>query len=464
MRDICFGIGAFLFFFCSLAVGSGVATPGAWAQVGQGPVKPLDDDRVHRGVVTCQGSQCHSRGAPTGPRVRQNEIVTWGDRTRVAGAHARAYRVLSTPVSASIARNLGLGDPQKAPECLSCHAHNVAEDQRGDRFDLTEGVTCEACHGGAGDWLATHYISGTTHADNLANGLYPTSDVAARASLCLDCHFGSDREDQFVTHRIMGAGHPRISFELDLFTALQQHHDEDADYRARKAVLGGIKTWAVGQAMALERSATLFADDKYGQDGLFPEFYFFDCHACHQPISNDPKSVAGWRPNPGRPLGPGVPVFDDANAIMLKAAIAEVLPADAERFEAATAALHRATLRGRPQAVEASARLAAFGGELSRSFQAAAFAAPEGKSILARILASALGQQYTNYASGEQAVIAVDTFLNAMIAEQMITGADYDGLRPALDAAYAAVQSPTDYDQQALRGALRQIAARVAAF
>ena len=31
-----------------------------------------------------------------------------------------------------------------------------------------------------------------------------------------------------VTHSMMAAGHPRISFELDLFSALQQHHDEDA--------------------------------------------------------------------------------------------------------------------------------------------------------------------------------------------------------------------------------------------
>jgi hypothetical protein len=33
----------------------------------------------------------------------------------------------------------------------------------------------------------------------------------------------------------MAAGHPRISFELDLFTTLQQHHQEDNDYATARA-------------------------------------------------------------------------------------------------------------------------------------------------------------------------------------------------------------------------------------
>ena len=40
--------------------------------------------------------------------------------------------------------------------------------------------------------------------------------------------------DKLSRHRIMAAGHPRISFELDLFSSLQAHHQEDADYGWRK--------------------------------------------------------------------------------------------------------------------------------------------------------------------------------------------------------------------------------------
>ena len=37
----------------------------------------------------------------------------------------------------------------------------------------------------------------------------PTDDMIERTRLCLSCHYGTT--EQFVTHEIMGAGHPRIS-------------------------------------------------------------------------------------------------------------------------------------------------------------------------------------------------------------------------------------------------------------
>ena len=92
-------------------------------------------------------------------------------------------------------------------------------------------------------------------------------DPVVRANVCLDCHWGSDKPNQFVTHEMMSAGHPRLTFELDLFNAFQGHHDVDADYAARKSVYGGANVWAVGQAMALERSLTLFARADRGQAG-----------------------------------------------------------------------------------------------------------------------------------------------------------------------------------------------------
>ena len=57
--------------------------------------------------------------------------------------------------------------------------------------------------------------------------MVPLENPRARAAQCLDCHFGSAGPGQFVNHRIMAAGHPRIAFEVDLFSTLTQHHDED---------------------------------------------------------------------------------------------------------------------------------------------------------------------------------------------------------------------------------------------
>jgi hypothetical protein len=53
--------------------------------------------------------------------------------------------------------------------------------------------------------------------------------------------------DRFVTHRLMGAGHPRMSFELDTFTAVEPaHFKPDSDWEKRKRMWDGVKVWAIG--------------------------------------------------------------------------------------------------------------------------------------------------------------------------------------------------------------------------
>ena len=142
-------------------------------------------------------------------------------------------------------------------ECVRCHVTGLSLPdgyrRSNERPELAQ-VSCESCHGPASGWLSSHYAVGGTHANNVSRGLTPLENPRVRAGVCLDCHFGSADEGQFVTHRIMAAGHPRISFELDLFTTLQQHHNEDSDYAARKGHTDNLRMWAIGQAMALDRS------------------------------------------------------------------------------------------------------------------------------------------------------------------------------------------------------------------
>ena len=54
-------------------------------------------------------------------------------------------------------------------------------------------------------------------------------------------------------------------------------------------------------------------------EGAFPEFYFFDCQSCHRRISDEPNAALTAEANPGRPLPPGTPPFNDENMIMLSA-------------------------------------------------------------------------------------------------------------------------------------------------
>jgi len=415
---------------------------------------------AHEGVASCAGSTCHSRPVATGQAVRQNELITWQDPSSPAGLHSRAWRVLTEARGQAIANKLGLGPAQNAQACLGCHVGVVG--QRGGRFQLSDGVGCEACHGPAGGWIASHYVVGATHAANVAKGMKPLDDPKTRASVCLDCHFGSNRPGQFVTHQMMAAGHPRVNFELDLFSTLQQHYDQDADYRSRKAYAGGVKTWAVGQAMALDRALTLMGEPSKTAS-VFPELYFFDCHACHRQISDDPKARPKAEPNPGRGGQVGLVPFNDENMIMLAAAARATAPGLAGRFDADSKAFHAALGKDRGEAVRAAAKLAETSRALSSAFAARGFGKADTLSILDGVLSGEGLKRYTDYTGAAQAVMAADTLLNALVASGQADRGAVARIRPSLDRAYREVRDPNNFSPDAFRQSMQQVAQGVRA-
>lgn len=416
-------------------------------------------DAVHLGVASCAGSTCHGRQEGDGKIVRQDELMRWQEPSTPGGAHSRALAVIDTARGRAIAARLGLGSPTAAPMCLGCHADPAAA--RGPKFQLSDGVGCEACHGGAANWIQAHAAVGTSHARNVALGMVPLDQPKARAGICLDCHFGSAADGQFVTHRIMAAGHPRISFELDLFSTLQQHHDEDADYRARKGGSDGVRTWATGQAMALERALALFATPGRGQEGAFPEFYFFDCHTCHRRISDDPEAKPTALANPGRPIPPGMPAFQDENMVMLSAAARVVAPELGRRFDAEARAFHAALASDRAGAVAAGQRLRQTATALADAFARRSFGRAETFAIIDTIAGEAIAARFTDYEGSVQAVMAVDTLLNALVNGGQVAPAAAQSIRAEINRAYAAVREPNSYSpldfRRALGGAARTI-------
>jgi hypothetical protein len=415
------------------------------------------------GVASCAGTTCHGRSEGNGAVVRQDELMIWQDAASPAGAHSRSYAVLASPRSRDIARRLGLpnGDATRAEMCLGCHATPAPAGRRGPRFQVTDGVGCEGCHGAAGSWLASHYAVGGTHANNVQHGLAPLENPRARAAICLDCHFGSADQGQFVNHRIMAAGHPRIAFELDLFTTLQAHHTEDADYQARKGRPNAVQTWATGQAMALERSLSLFATSERGTEGIFPEFYFLDCHSCHRRISDNPSAEPTALANPGRPIPIGMPPYNDENMIMLSAAARVVSPELAARFERDSRAFHRAVASDRIGAVRAAAALRETVRALSSAFNAAQMGAPQTFAIIEAITSNAVSERFTDYAGSVQAVMATDTLLSALVSGGTVPAERANTIRGDVNLAYQAVRDPNSYDPRQFRAALGRAAAAI---
>jgi hypothetical protein len=426
------------------AVAPGVAAgdapkPKAKAGVITMPYRSAD---TSMGVVNCANSLCHGSVTPIPEsNVLQTEYVTW---SRV-DKHARAYHVLGNEQSLRIARNLGLGNPKEAKLCLDCHTHNVAKDLRGERFRLDDGVSCEACHGPSGRWLQAHVQDGASHDGNLSAGLYPTSEPAARARLCLSCHFGN--ADRFVTHRLMGAGHPRMAFELDTFTTVEPaHFKADADWEKRKRLWDGVQVWAIGQALAVSETMGVLQDPKRGRDGLFPELVLFDCHACHHPMSE-----RRWTPRtPG--LGPGAVRLNDANMLMVRQ-IARVVDAPlGARIAATMLKLQQAVASGN-DALDLARALQADMAALIPRLETHAFTAADLRAILAGLVDDGLNGQYHDYAGAEQATMAIGSVASFMYERGMLKSAR--SINGGLATLQASVADDERYNPAQFQAALR---------
>ncbi len=409
---------------------------------------PTIDADIHLGVASCAGSTCHgSVEAWTKSTVLQNEYVTW----QREDAHAKAYNVLFNEDSKRIARNLGLAEAHTAEVCLTCHSDYVAPERRGATFQISDGVGCEACHGGSVRWLGVH-LSRKGHKVNVESGMYPTDEPVARAELCLSCHLGD--ESRFVTHRIMGAGHPRLRFELDTFTALQPAHFEiDDDYIERKKVFNGVQTWAIGQAIAVKRTIALLVNPKHAYDGIFPELVFFDCHACHHPMSNK-----RWQPRIGTQLPPGIVRINDANMIMLRV-VAKHFDADlGAQLMTQTLALHAASTRGQEATVGAAKALQTTAEQLVDLLSSRTFEASDIEALALGIVAEGLAGEFADYAAAEQATMALASVIETMAIAGLIDTQQREHMNSAIEACYAAVEKDEQYTPIAYAECLDQFA------
>jgi hypothetical protein len=405
---------------------------------------------VHLGVNSCAGSTCHGMASTTKKysAVIQNEYLTWQKYDK----HARAFTALQSPLGERIATGLGVGPAERAPMCLTCHADNVTPENRGVEFHLSDGVGCEACHGGSQKWLGPHVSGRISHNDLVRDdGLYPTDRPVERAKLCLSCHLGDDT--RVMTHRIMGAGHPRLVFELQTFTQIEPaHYVIDDIYKRRKAASQGVQFWAIGQAIALQQLVTGLAENQH-RDGAFPELVFFDCQACHHSTG-----TLRWQRRTSMGLGPGLPHFNDANAIMLRAIAARIAPDLARTLEIQIRALHQAMSEGSGKPADLAQRVAATAGTLADTLGTHLFSAADMQAMIVALARSARDGDASDYAAAEQSTMAFASIIYTLNTEQALTRAQYAALRAGLDRCYAATRQPDSYDPAAFAAAAQSVA------
>ena len=399
------------------------------------------------GVGSCASSLCH--GAVETWRdsnVFQNEYVTWSRSDK----HARAYAVLLNDKSKAIAKKLALPKPAHESDlCLDCHTHNPKPAQRTQGFQIADGIACESCHGPADRWVKSHVEPGATHANNVARGMYPTEDDVSRARLCLSCHLGT--KDKFVTHKIMSAGHPRMSFELDTFTQIGPAHFRiDADWQRRKGSWNEVRAWAIGQAVASQELLTLLQGPR-GRDGLFPELVLFDCHSCHHPMGDVRNTAARVG------AGPGFVRLNDANLLMLRQIARRVVPADAAVFAQHVERLHKSVASGSDALAQARVveqLIAAMIPKISSH----KFSGEDLKAVMLGLIDDGLTGQYSDYQGAEQAVMAMQSVADLLGRQNLMRT---QPLKPTIKRLLATVSQDEKYQPAAFTKVLRELKTNV---
>jgi len=422
--------------------------------VSQSNSQTQDSGSKHLGVKSCSGDNCHGSVKPAEhSAVKQNEYLIWSQETDPykIDKHHRAYAVLKEERGIRIAHNLGLPDAVTAEICLNCHADNVPEERRGPRFDIADGVGCEACHGAAENWLGVH-LSGAGHKANLDAGLYPTEKPVERAEKCLSCHFGdTSDEKRFVTHRLMGAGHPRMGFELDTYTAAEPaHFTADEKYIERKGPVNDVQVWAVGQAISLVRRMDAILDPKNAPKGIQPELVLFDCESCHHAVSQ-----IRWRPRKSTGLGPGSVKLYDANAVMLRVIAARVAPAAAKALGEHMLALHHATTVNWDMVTREATEVRRQAMELVQTLSSHDFTRDDMKALAEGVIAIGLTGDDTDYSGAEQATMALGSIVSAMKLSGYLTSEQTKSMNDALTALDKSIADNATYQPATFVKALK---------
>jgi hypothetical protein len=237
--------------------------------------------------------------------------------------------------------------------------------------------------------------------------MYPTANLVNRAALCLSCHYGND--DKFATHQIMGAGHPRLSFELDTFQALQPAHFQiDEDYRKRKPTSSHTKTWALGQIAATQSQLHMLQGPLVSQSPVFPELALFDCHACH---NNSMHKLDWHRRMNSAHIKPGNVPIADGHLRMVIVIAHQVDKKDARKLAELSQALQIASGESRLRIVEVSRHLLKIVEKLSHDLAGTTIDGAEKEKILADLINIGIEGAFRDYIGAEQAIMAIELII-----------------------------------------------------
>jgi Cytochrome c554 and c-prime len=424
--------------------------------------KPAAEAQKYIGPGSCAATSCHGSVKPVADsRILQTEYTTWILKDK----HSRAFQALTGEVGERMARILKLGTKaEESPKCLVCHAL-YAPEQRGRAFEISEGVTCENCHGPASAWLGPHTTRDWPHEKSVAQGMHDTRNVIHRTEKCLECHLGTNPQaaakepTKFVDHEMIAAGHPDLYFELDSFSAVMPRHWK----QPREAAPGkpaedpnwvGVRDWSVGQAVQL-RAAMERLTWRAKKD-IWPEYSELSCIACHHSLVPAKDS---WRQGHGYAgRRPGDPAWNASRYLVFRVMARQVDSASAQELEKQLSAVagemsklspdrnavSTAANSAAPIAQRFAERLATMSYEPASALRAMLGITQDAETI-------ALGDERT----AEQAAMALDSLYIAY-SKQGSPG-NANEVRAAINALFQQLENPSVYNADQFASALKRI-------
>lgn len=424
--------------------------------------KSAGEPQKYIGPGSCAATSCHGSVKPAADsRVLQTEYTTW----ILQDKHSRAYQALTGDVGERMARILKLGaKAEESPKCLACHALYAAPAQQGRRFEISEGVSCENCHGPASAWLGPHTTRDWQHEKSLAAGMVDTRSVIHRTEKCLECHLGSEKK--FVDHEMIAAGHPDLYFELDSFSAVMPRHwkaprESAPGIAAEDPNWAGVRDWSVGQAVqlraAMERLAwRANANDAAGSKKNWPEYSELSCIACHHslgPAQNSWRQAHGYA---GRRAGD--PGWNASRYLVFRILAKQVDAAAAQELDKRLAAVTDEMSKLNP---DRSAVLAATNSAASVAQQfAERLPTMTYDPIFTLRAMQGITQDAENISLGderaaEQAVMALDALYIAYSKQTDPQNAPE--VRTAINGLFQQLESPSAYNADQFASALKRI-------
>jgi cytochrome c554/c'-like protein len=413
------------------------------------------------GPGSCAATSCHGSVKPIpGSRILQNEYSTWILQDR----HSRAYQALMGDVGERMARILKLGaKAEEAPKCLACHALYTTSEQRGRVFEISEGVSCENCHGPASAWLGPHTTRSWQHEKSVALGMMDTRNVIHRTEKCLECHLGT--KNKFVDHEMIAAGHPDLYFELDSFSAVMPRHwkvprESEPGKSAEDAAWVGVREWAAGQAVqlraAMDRLTWRAKNERLGKEDVWPEYSELSCFACHHALGPAKDS---WRQEHGYAgRRPGDPAWNASRYAVFRLLAKQVDSANAQELDRQLLLVSDEMSKLNPDrnAVAAAASAAApLAQRIAERLAAMQYDQATVLRMLQRVPDDAENIALADERAAEQATMALDSLYIAYSRESKPANAAE--VRTAINGLFQQLENPSGYNADQFASSLRRI-------